>query len=156
MPGRSCGTAVHFVKSCWSAAEARKMSCGSLFVNLTAAFYSTIRQLVYGLPGEEELLEETLETLAIPQVLMNGVRSQLKRGPLMEPHVDSPHLLALLREAQRGAFWVVQGADVYVIPRAGCRPGTIMATDGYNIAFASIQADIEDEMEDRGLKWCPQ
>eukprot|EP00959_Pyramimonas_sp_CCMP1952_P221549 4631483-Pyramimonas_sp.AAC.1 len=67
MPGRSCDAAVHFVKSFWSAAEARKMSCGSLFADLAAAFYSTIRQLVYDLPGEEELLEGTLETLAIPQ-----------------------------------------------------------------------------------------
>eukprot|EP00959_Pyramimonas_sp_CCMP1952_P030191 632957-Pyramimonas_sp.AAC.1 len=31
-----------------------------------------------------------------------------------------------------------------------------MATDIFNIAFASIQTDMEDEMEDRGLKWYPQ
>eukprot|EP00959_Pyramimonas_sp_CCMP1952_P014955 316472-Pyramimonas_sp.AAC.1 len=67
--------------------------------------------------------------MELPAILVQGIRVQLAQGPLFEKRIDRPHLLALLKDAQRGSFWAVKGAQGYVVPRTGTGPGAVMATD---------------------------
>eukprot|EP00959_Pyramimonas_sp_CCMP1952_P457379 9474852-Pyramimonas_sp.AAC.1 len=114
-----------------------------------------IKQLAMQLPGEEALLEEALGSLEIPQVLLTGLKRSLQEPGVLDRVVDIPAVAAMLRESQRGSFWLVPGASSIALPGTGSRPGTIMASDAFNSVFAGIQEDIENEVAVRGLVWEP-
>eukprot|EP00959_Pyramimonas_sp_CCMP1952_P264433 5529462-Pyramimonas_sp.AAC.1 len=94
LEGRGCDMAAHTARMLWQATEVRKASLGVVLLDLVSAFYTTIRQLALKLPGTDNELEEALETMPIPPVLMEGVRAQLNSRPVFDQNVDNAHLLA--------------------------------------------------------------
>eukprot|EP00959_Pyramimonas_sp_CCMP1952_P378468 7928296-Pyramimonas_sp.AAC.1 len=146
LEGRGCDMAVHTARMLWQATEARKASWGVVLLDLVSAFDTTIRQLALKLPGTEDELEEALVTMPIPPVLLEGVKAQLNTIPIFDQNVDNAHLLAVLRDAQRGNFWRVSGAWQFVAPRLGSRPGSVPAADVFNVVFARVHQTIEDKV----------
>eukprot|EP00959_Pyramimonas_sp_CCMP1952_P262934 5498132-Pyramimonas_sp.AAC.1 len=88
--------------------------------------------------------------MPIPPVLLEGVRAQLNSRPIFDQNVDNAHLLAVLRDAQRGNLWRVSGASDFIAPRLGSRPGSVPATDVFNVVFARVHQTIEDKVRTPG------
>eukprot|EP00959_Pyramimonas_sp_CCMP1952_P030029 629826-Pyramimonas_sp.AAC.1 len=57
----------------------------------------------------------------------------------------------MARETQAGGWWKVRGSPAYVKPALGSRPGTILATDIFNVGFAPIVKYIDQQMQQDGL-----
>eukprot|EP00959_Pyramimonas_sp_CCMP1952_P402756 8439808-Pyramimonas_sp.AAC.1 len=80
----------------------------------------------------------------------------LSREGKLDRVVDDAHLLELVRDTQAGGWWRVRDATSFVRPTLGARPGAILATDCFNIAFSPIIANIDRRMEECELQWNPR
>eukprot|EP00959_Pyramimonas_sp_CCMP1952_P098955 2068582-Pyramimonas_sp.AAC.1 len=100
--------AVHGLHLASIAAHKRKFSTLILSLDLVDAFYSAIKQFALSLPGEEEKLEDALQQVQLPPILLEGAKVMLAASKPLEAHVPSAHLLALIQESQRGTFWQVR------------------------------------------------
>eukprot|EP00959_Pyramimonas_sp_CCMP1952_P121327 2537047-Pyramimonas_sp.AAC.1 len=77
---------------------------------------------------------------------MEGAKAILESRKPLEANLTCVHLIALIRESQRGTCWQVRNADNYVAPEGGTRPGTILATDFFNIVFRSVLVKIRQSV----------
>eukprot|EP00959_Pyramimonas_sp_CCMP1952_P022923 481635-Pyramimonas_sp.AAC.1 len=109
--------------------------------------YSVIKQFALSLPGEGEKLEFALESADLPEALYHGARAVLRSAKPLEARLTCAHLMALVRETQRGTCWQVRQADHYVAPAGGTRPGAIPAADFLDLTFRAVLLQIRQAIQ---------
>eukprot|EP00959_Pyramimonas_sp_CCMP1952_P317652 6648291-Pyramimonas_sp.AAC.1 len=106
------------------------------------------------LPFEEEDFQKALASLPMHPALAYAVRN-IASSPAVDSLLSDDHLYRLFAETQTHGFWRVRGADGFVRPMLGCKPGTVLATDVFNLGFAPLIVKIQHLFSEAELGWAP-
>ena len=111
------------------------------------AFHSLPRELAFGFSGSAESLAECLAKSRVPATYSPVLVSRVMAGDTSFARGGvSPHLGALVREAHREAWIVVDRDERLATTRTGSIPGHTLA----DLAFNFVMLDALQEVAGRG------
>eukprot|EP00959_Pyramimonas_sp_CCMP1952_P157559 3295009-Pyramimonas_sp.AAC.1 len=109
----------------------RGRSAVAASLDLVAAFYRIVRQVVMSIPSvpsDQDKIPQAIDELPIPPAFRFTVL-RLAERPIFGGGMSDRHFMELLRGVQAGSWWQCRGVDSCVSLSSGTKPGTAFACD---------------------------
>ena len=151
--GRCGDFATHQVRGRIDMCRTRKVHCLTVYVDLVAAFYRTIREIALPTATDDQDRLDIVKGLEVPPLFHSALLDLMNGEPTLSTAVESPHLLHQLTEAVSDTWFTIKGADKAARTRTGTRPGDNLATDLFNVIFARPLREIEEQIRTNQLGW---
>ena len=134
-PGGSVVFGAQLVRAVHRWCMSRGLTCFTLFADITAAYYSTVRQLVAAPPGacSDDASERALDGLKLSPDDLERLRAHMNEPTAARCAGADPWTEAVACEVTAGTFFLVRGDPVPVAYR-GTRPGSSWA----DVLFAVV------------------
>ena len=118
---------------------ARHVGCtaGVLFVDITAAYYCLIRQLVNGTPGQDAALSDIVSTLGMCEADLQALTAHACADPVLAD-MDSELLRLLALDFHDHTWQVLHGDSQLTCTRRGSRPGSSWADALFACLFEKV------------------
>ncbi|CAK0822330.1 unnamed protein product, partial [Prorocentrum cordatum] len=120
--------------------------------DLKEAFYSVVVQLVHGIPGEEDEVQEVLENLEVPLWAQPQLEHLMANPGILDTVLDGSHLAALIAEGYRNRWTSHRFSQNLMAPHKGTRPGVPLADADFNLLFGRVHRMIDNYLAQRGLR----
>ena len=124
------------------------MTC---FCDVTAAFYSMIRQLVLPVSYHCTDIDDIIDQIGLPDLFIEPLKLLMTDSSTLERLIPDKHLLAMLSESQRLPWFQVQGYPNIACTKTGSGPGGPLADLMYNVAMLPAIQEIDKLILDNGL-----
>ncbi|CAK0859851.1 unnamed protein product [Prorocentrum cordatum] len=118
--------------------------------DLKEAFYSVVVQLVHGIPGEEDEVQEVLENLEVPLWAQPQLEHLMANPGILDTVLDGSHLAALIAEGYRNRWTSHRFSQNLMAPHKGTRPGVPLADADFNLLFGRVHRMIDNYLAQRG------
>ena len=141
----------HFSRSFWGQLSARGISGASLFVDVSGAFASVLRQLLIGGNISDELLAFILKSVNMGPEVMEEFRMHLASGSFLIASGVSDHLNAVVKDAHSDTWFTTQGLEAPAATALGARAGDPLADIFYNYLVVYVHNDIEKQVSEAGI-----
>ena len=128
-----------------------KKSAITFFCDVTAAFYSMIRQLVLPVSYHSDDLEDIINQIGIPEPFIEPLKLLMMDASTLERLIPDKHLLAMLSESQGLPWFQVQGFPHIACTKTGSGPGGPLADPLYNVAMIPAIKEIDQLIVDNDL-----
>ena len=123
----------------------------TFFCDVTAAFYTMIRQLVVPVSYQVDDLNDIIDKIGVPDCFIEPLQQLISDTSTLERLVQDKHLLAMLSESQRIPWFQVQGNASIACTKTGSGPGGPLADLMYNLAMLPVIQHIDKQMTEQGL-----
>eukprot|EP00959_Pyramimonas_sp_CCMP1952_P265218 5546102-Pyramimonas_sp.AAC.1 len=133
--GHSTTQLIHLLTSYMQVSRKRGRNTIITFVDLSSAFYSTVRSLVLPAEGNSEDEEYIMNNHEMPLAMLPLYTFALSQPSALHELRHRPHLLALLIEAHRCTHFSTRRDGLQARSRRGSRPGTSLADAVFNLSF---------------------
>ena len=120
-----------------------KKSAVTFLCDVTAAFYSMIRQLVLPVSYHIDDLDDIIDQIGIPEPFVEPLKILMTDASTLERLIPDKHLLAMLSESQRLPWFQVQGFPRIACTKTGSGPGGPLADLLYNVAMLPAINEID-------------
>ncbi|CAE7602754.1 unnamed protein product [Symbiodinium sp. CCMP2592] len=124
-------------------ARVYNMSAALIFLDLQAAYYAVIRELILGTDLSDESLRDVAASLNLQEGDLASIEELAAADPVLTPHNSATLLRALARELHTDTWFHVHDDQVLVRTKRGTRPGGSLA----DITFALLFARVLDRRE---------
>ena len=133
----------------WQAS--RNWSSAMLFLDIQSAYYSIVRQLVYGdyeANCTDSQVCAVLKHFGLPKEAWMELVHAIQDGGIMRQAGTSGHLRALIKDSHDGSFFVTRYANgkQLCVTGAGSRPGESLADLVYAWIFHAVLQDIKQDL----------
>ena len=143
--GCSTDVAHHFLHAHLSWSRARNVSCGILFVDLQAAFYSVLRSSLFAGEFHDDEICFAMKQLGITPHEWQEIKQCVTRDNATEG-VDA-HPAGILHDMFSGTHFTMQGLNDKVATMRGTRPGDPVADILFNMAFRLVVLDARKRIQ---------
>ena len=150
--GCSTDVAHHFLHAHLSWSRAQNVSCGILFVDLQAAFYSILRSSLF--PGEfhDDEICFAMKQLGITPKDWQDIKSCITQDNATDG-VEA-HSAGILRDMFSGTHFMMHGLSDKIATMRGTRPGDPVADILFNMAFRLVVLDARRKIQmATGVPW---
>ena len=120
------------------ASRAQKQCCALLFVDVAAAYCTTIRELIFHTSLIESDLGPILNACGLPPSSFDLLQQRLHQLPSLEAARGYDPFTALLAETLRQSWLLASGASRVAVSFRGTRPGSPMADALFLFVIAEI------------------
>ena len=147
---QSTDFATHKLRIFWHMGQQQHRSTAIFFIDVKAAFYSVLREFIFGAPADAETLARLCMRLAVPpethQQLIHNLAS-------FQPLLPRDHQLHDLVEEQHASthFGIRSLDHCTAATKKGTRPGDPWGDIIWNILMASIAKEIDAQLIEQGL-----
>ena len=150
MPRKGVDLASLTLVSTLSALRSLGRTALALFVDVKAAYYSVIRQLLFPIPTTPAELEDIIENATVPIAMVPLLQEILARPALFSAY-SSKHLLALLTDIHLDTHFVTEGLETVAATSKGTRPGDPLADAAFNILLAPLLLEVRQAFVQLGV-----
>ena len=144
IPGRGGDIASLLLHSHMDLWRSRGRTSVYLYLDVKSAYYTLVRELVLPTGACSDRIDGLLARLADHPSTQAGFRALLLGPPLLDPQVYNAHLIDIITDTFRGAWFAMEGSGDIAVARKGTRPGMVLADLLYSIALAPILAKAQD------------
>ena len=137
--GCSTDIAHHFLHAHLSWARANSISCGLLFVDLQAAFYSILRSSLFEGEFHDDMICFAMRQLGITPGEWHEIKDCVSSDNATEG-LDA-HRVGVLRDMFSGTHFSMHGSTGNIVTTRGTRPGDPVADILFNMAFRLVVVD---------------
>ena len=137
--GCSTDIAHHFLHAHLSWARAKNTSCGLLFVDLQAAFYSIMRSSIFQGEFDDDMICFAMQRLGITPKEWQEIKECVIADNATSGLGD--HHGGILKDMFSGTHFSMHGSDGNVATARGTRPGDPVADILFNMAFRLVVID---------------
>ncbi|CAE7949191.1 unnamed protein product [Symbiodinium sp. KB8] len=116
----------------------KQIPAAILFSDISAAYYSVVRELLTGGKLQGASLEELAASLSLSNEDLQFMQSVLAEEPVLAGAGSQDLLAALTRELHSGTWFLMQQDDQLVRTRRGTRPGSSLADVLYALLFIQV------------------
>ncbi|CAE7931567.1 unnamed protein product, partial [Symbiodinium necroappetens] len=116
----------------------KQIPAAILFSDISAAYYSVVRELLTGGKLQDASLEELAASLSLSNEDLQFMQSVLAEEPVLNGAGSHDLLAALTRELHSGTWFLMQQDDQIVRTRRGTRPGSSLADVLYALLFIQV------------------
>ena len=135
----------HYIRSFMRVGHAAGLASVVIFVDLSAAFHSLIRELLHGVDEhfkgrahQEEVIQKILDNVTKRGGRTNILEEEIRKPGFLE-EINAPgHLINMLREMGRNN-WAFTGTD-FVTTHKGTRPGSPLADAMFHCIMTQINS----------------
>ena len=113
------------------------------FCDVTAAFYSMIRQLVLPVSYHCSDIDDIIDQIGVPDLFIEPLKLLMTDSSTLERLIPDKHLLAMLSESQRLPWFQIQGYPNIACTKTGSGPGGPLADLMYNIFMLPAIQEID-------------
>ena len=143
--GCSTDVAHHFLHAHLSWSRARNVSCGILFVDLQAAFYSVLRSSLFAGEFHDDEICFAMKQLGITPQEWHEIKQCVTRDNATDG-VET-HPAGILHDMFSGTHFTMQGLNDKVATMRGTRPGDPVADILFNMAFRLVVLDARQRIQ---------
>lgn len=138
------------VRNAQQISAGRKQACGLIFADIKSAFYSVAKPfLSHDHVGPDELVALFHRMKLPPENLMSFVEA-VEEGVVI-PDSDGGQLRGVVASMVRHSWAKVPGADRYILPRTGSRPGDPLADTLFGFLMAKCMHRIAARFDQEEL-----
>ena len=140
---------IHFWKR---NAKRRRVSHAVIFLDIKAAFYSVVKQMVAGKTKGMQDLDKVFSRMGLPEHMREDFLQQTGNVNLLQ-EATSSSLVAGSMAAMLGHTWfIIPEAKSIQAPMTGSRPGDPNADVLFSLVLAKMLRDIEQKAMEQGLE----
>ena len=151
LPGKGVDLASLLLSSTLSVIKRKSLTSLSLFIDVKAAYYSVLRQVLLPMPTSSADLDDLLESVEIPIALVPLVE-HLLANPCLLASYTSAHLLAVLADVHQDTHFLVEGVGSVARTRKGTRPGDPLADMLFNIMLAPLLRSAQEVLVNKKVQ----
>ena len=118
----------------------------TFFGDVTAAFYTMIRQLVVPASYNSTDIDDIINQIGIPLAFVEPLKLLMSDSSTLERLIPDKHLLAMLSESQRMPWLQIQGHPDIACTKTGSGPGGPLADFMDNLAMLPAIKEIDQQM----------
>ena len=115
----------------------KQLASAILFLDISSAYYSVVRELLVGGQLSEASVEELAASLSLSKDDLQYMQSLLAEEPVLNGEGSQMLLPALTREMHCGTWFLMSQDTQLVRTRRGTRPGSSLADTLYALLFVS-------------------
>ena len=137
----------HYIRSFMRIGHAAGLASVVIFVDLSAAFHSLIRELMHGVDttfrGEEHqeaVIQKILDNVKLRGGRADILQDEIKKPGFLEEIAAPDHLINMLREMGRNN-WAFTGSE-FVTTHKGTRPGSPLADAMFHCIMTQINSTL--------------
>lgn len=138
----------HTLRILGRAAHARHFSMGVLFVDLSTAFHSLVREMVVGIHDSHKL-HYVMEALTWSQDAQQRLQMGKELPGLLEQLGAPPYLVRLLQNVHDSTWTTINGHD-YIRTHRGTRPGSPLADAVFHFIMYDFSLSLKKYLESTG------
>ena len=139
------------VRNAQAISHARRMSCAMIFADIRSAFYVVAKPFLTGDDTSPEALTALFDQMGLPQDALAAFIEAIEEGVLIPEIGPSNHLQSVVAAMLRHTWAKVPGADRYMLPRTGSRPGDPLADALFGFVMARALHAIARRYDAEGL-----
>ena len=139
------------VRNAQQISHARRQSCAMIFADIRSAFYVVAKPFLTGADTSPEALTALFEKMGLPQDALGAFIEAIEEGVLIPEIGPSNHLQSVVAAMLRHTWAKVPGADRYMLPRTGSRPGDPLADALFGFIMAKALHAIVRRYDAEGL-----
>lgn len=147
--GGSVSQASQALKLTLAAARARGLSAGVIFLDVRAAYYRVIRELVVNMNDDGQSFQRMLRYFQLGDTEEVELMAAVSDGDAARAIGIPEHLCALLRETLSNTWFVTERRNTVYECLAGSRPGDGLADVVFAIVFRKILACVRSDFEEQ-------
>ena len=147
--GGSVSQASQALKLTLAAARARGLSAGVIFLDVRAAYYRVIRELVVDMNDDGQSFQRMLRYFQLGDTEETELMAAVSDGDAARAIGIPEHLCALLRETLSNTWFVTERRNTVYECLAGSRPGDGLADVVFAIVFRKILACVRSDFEEQ-------
>ena len=138
---KGCGTDMthHMIQSVMAASRANGHSCALMFLDLSSAFYTVQRAMLFDEDASDEVLCQLMQQLGITPDDWHTIVATTTEDYALEGL--APHAEAVVSDMLRTTFFTMQGISTPIATHRGTRPGDPVGDILFNLAFTVILRD---------------
>ena len=140
--GRGADLCAHRLRALLRGAQRRQLSAGIVFLDVTSAFYSVLRQLLFKLPLSEEGIAFAMQSVALPPEAFERVRARLLEQPLVERWCGDPWVNSLAGEIHQDTWFATRTLRDVACATKGTRPGDAWGDIAFNTVMIEVGREI--------------
>lgn len=110
MPNRTTSIAIQMVRMAIQTAAALKKLMAILFVDVKAAFYRVLRQVVMPMRTSPDDMQDLIDTMEIPIMFVQPLTELLAKPDIISQACDDQHLNAILTDANTNIWFCINGS----------------------------------------------
>ena len=118
-------------------ARRENKSCSIVYLDLAAAYYAIVRELIFGWSADTKL-EEITQSLQLEPEDLQELATLVRDEPILRGDVGRDALHRLGREIHNQTWFIMKDDKHVVATRRGTRPGSSWADSIFNILFAKV------------------
>ena len=145
----SVETAHLLVRNWQQTTVGRRLSGGLLFMDLKAAFYTVAKPLLSQDGCSPEAIQALFHEMRLPRDALCEFTEVLEQGVLIPAH--QTQVRGIVASMLRHTWAKVPGADRYIMPQTGSRPGNPLADALFGFVIARALQAIEQRFEQDGV-----
>ena len=114
------------------------VSCAVTFVDLVAAYYAVVRELLFGAGASTSSVEDIASSLSLDVEDLQCLTRHIEEEPILCGEGADAFLHALSRELHDATWFCLSGDGRLVRTRRGTRPGGSLADTLFSLLFAAV------------------
>ena len=126
-------------------------SCGMIFLDVRAAYYSVCRELATGFDGTDSQIAHIFKHFQLPPDTMQQLLSLLDGPSAMDQVGADPLHRSLLLELSTGTWFTVGGTSTITQTHGGSRPGDGLADLLFGYIFNRLLKQLKAQLTEQGL-----
>eukprot|EP00435_Cladocopium_sp_Y103_P047607 s1949_g14.t1 len=144
--------ALHLHVHMWrKVAKAKKLAQATIFVDIRAAFYSVVKQIVAGTASGMQALRTVFDRMKLPTEMFATFEEHMENNNLVLQATKSS-ITAQSVAAMLGHTWFcIPDSKTLLAPMTGSRPGDPNADAMFSFVLAKILKDIQQRASQRGI-----
>ena len=147
--GGSVSHASQGLRLALSAARSRHMSSGVLFLDVKAAYYRVVRELVVDMHDDAASLQRLPRYFNLENTNEVELLTAISDGSVADALQIPQHLQTLLRESLSNTWFVTEQRNTLFECLAGSRPGDGLADVVFALIFRKILSCIQDDFHEQ-------
>ena len=143
----------HLSGSFWGYLRSIGHSGAQLFLDVSAAFPSVLRELLHGGEVSDVLLAYVVKNMGFGPQAMHDLVDLIKHGAYMVRCGMSEHLDFVVRDLHSRTWFTTQGVGIPTSTEIGARAGDLLADVAFNFLIVMTHEEVDNRLE--GTDICP-
>lgn len=139
------------VRNAQQISHARRTSCAMIFADIKSAFYVVAKPFLTGVDTSPDDVVALFEKMGLPQDTLAAFVEAIEEGVVIPEVGRSNHLQSVVAAMLKHTWAKVPGADRYMLPRTGSRPGDPLADALFGFVMAKALHAIARRYDAEGL-----
>ena len=149
---RSIDFVAHTSQAFFSRARTRRKPAAVIFMDVISAFYSMLREILFGWNGTDEELIARLAGHGVTDISIHQIMNYLasERSVLSEAGA-TPAEHAMIEELHSGAWFSIENVETLVTTTKGALPGHPMADLVFEVTYTRAIKDAQKDLTDQNI-----